>query len=128
MISLLFWITAKSYVYNNGANECQHNFAPTMPAIRWGAREGISMGNMKYFYFGFGGFIGFVCGMVIQMLMYAVERSGNPILTRMGRGDYGVIGKGLLVLYEGLPYMGIVLGVVLVRTMFRKDIDKEGSG
>jgi hypothetical protein len=86
------------------------------------------MGSMKYFYFGFGGFIGFVCGMVIQMLFFAVERSGNPILTRMGRGDYGVIGKGLLLLYEGLPYMGIVLGVVLVRYMFRKDIDKEGSG
>ncbi len=84
------------------------------------------MGNMKYFYFGFGGFIGFVCGMVIQMLVYAVERSGNNILTQLGRGDYGAIGKGLLVLFDGLPYMGIVLGVVLVRTMFRRDIEKEG--
>ena len=84
------------------------------------------MGNMKYFYFGFGGFIGFVCGMLIQMLIYFVERSGNPVLTQLGRGDYGVIGKGLLLLFEGLPYMGIVLGVVLVRLMFRKDIEKEG--
>lgn len=84
------------------------------------------MGNMKYFYFGFGGFIGFVCGLVIQMIFYAVERSGNRILTEAGRGDYGIIGKGLLVLYEGLPYMGIVLGVVLVRYMFRKEIEKEG--
>ena len=84
------------------------------------------MGNMKYFYFGFGGFIGFVCGIAIQLLILAVERSGNRILTHAGRGDYGVIGKGLLIIYEGLPYMGIVLGVVLVRTMFRKDIDKEG--
>ena len=84
------------------------------------------MGNMKYFYFGFGGFIGFVCGMVTQMLVYAVERSGNRILTEAGRGDYGVMGKGFLVLYEGLPYMGIVLGVVLVRYMFRKDFEKEG--
>lgn len=86
------------------------------------------MGTMKYFYFGFGGFIGFVCGMVIQMLIYSVERSGNPVLTQLGRGDYGAIGKGLLVLFDGLPYMGIVLGVVLVRTMFRKDIEKEGPG
>jgi hypothetical protein len=86
------------------------------------------MGNMKYFYFGFGGFIGFVCGMLIQMLIYAVERSGNNILTQLGRGDYGAIGKGLLVIYEGLPYMGIVLGVVLVRYMFRKDIEKKGPG
>jgi hypothetical protein len=81
---------------------------------------------MKYFYFGFGGFIGFVCGSLIYYIIFLVERSGNPILTQLGRGDYGVIGKGLLVLYEGLPYMGIVLGVVLVRTMFRKDIEKEG--
>jgi len=86
------------------------------------------MGNMKYFYFGFGGFIGFVCGSVIYYVIYLVERSGNRILTEAGRGDYGVVGKGLLVLYEGLPYMGIVLGVLLVRTMFRKDIEKEGSG
>ncbi len=85
------------------------------------------MGNMKYFYFGFGGFIGFVCGSLIYYIIFMVERSGNPILTQLGRGDYGVIGKGLLVLYEGLPYMGIVLGVVLVRYMFRKDIEKEGS-
>jgi hypothetical protein len=84
------------------------------------------MGNMKYFYFGFGGFIGFVCGMVIQWLVYMVHQSGNHILTQLGRGDYGAIGKGLLVLFDGLPYMGIVLGVVLVRYMFRKDIDKEG--
>jgi hypothetical protein len=83
------------------------------------------MGNMKYFYFGFGGFIGFVCGIAIQMLVFAVEKSGNRVLTQLGRGDYGVFGKGLLVLFEGLPYMGIVLGVVLVRYMFRKDIDKE---
>ncbi len=82
------------------------------------------MGTIKYLYFGFGGFIGFVCGMVIQMLIYAVERSGNRILTEAGRGDYGVIGEGLLVLFEGLPYMGIVLGVVLVRFMFRRDIEK----
>ena len=86
------------------------------------------MGSMKYFYFGFGGFIGFVCGMVIQMLIFAVEKSGNRVLTYAGRGDYGVIGKGLIVLFDGLPYMGIVLGVVLVRYMFRKDIDKQGPG
>ncbi len=86
------------------------------------------MGSMKYFYFGFGGFIGFVCGMVIQMLVYVVERSGNNILTQLGRGDYGAFGKGLLVLLDGLPYMGIVMGVVLVRFLFRKDIEKEGPG
>ena len=86
------------------------------------------MGSMKYFYFGFGGFIGFVCGSLIYYIIFMVERSGNPILTQLGRGDYGVVGKGLLVIYEGLPYMGIVLGILLVRVMFRKDIEKDGSG
>ena len=86
------------------------------------------MDNMKYFYYGFGGFIGFVCGMFLQIIFYAVEKSGNRILTEMGRGDYGVLGQGLLVLYDGLPYIGIVLGVVLVRVMFKKDIEKEGPG
>jgi hypothetical protein len=81
---------------------------------------------MKYFYYGFGGFIGFVCGMVIQMIFYMVERSGYPVLTQLGRGDFGMFGKGLLILFEALPYMGIVLGVILVRLMFRKDIEKEG--
>ena len=80
---------------------------------------------MKYFYYGFGGFIGFVCAMVIQWLIFMVHKSGNPILTQLGRGDYGVIGKGLLVLYEGLPYMGVVVGVLMVRLMFRKEIEKE---
>ena len=83
------------------------------------------MGNMKYFYYGFGGFIGFVCGSLIYYIIYMVERSGNRILTEAGRGDYGVIGKGLLMLYEGLPYMGIVVGVLMVRLMFRKDIEDE---
>ena len=83
------------------------------------------MDSMKYLYYGFGGFIGFVCGMVIQLVVYAVERSGNRILTQLGRGDYGVLGKGLLVLYDGLPYIGIVLGVVLVRVMFKKEVGSE---
>ena len=66
--------------------------------------------------------------MVLQLVVYVVERSGNRILTQLGRGDYGVLGKGMLVLYDGLPYIGIVLGVVLVRVMFRKDVENEGPG
>lgn len=83
---------------------------------------------MKYVYYGFGGFIGLVCGLAIQLIVYAVERSGNRILTQMGRGDYGIFGQGLLVLYDSLPYLGIVLGVVLVHTMFRKDTGDKRVG
>lgn len=86
------------------------------------------MGKMTYVYYGFGGFIGFVCGLIIQLIFYAVEKSGNRILTQMGRGDYGFLGKAGLGLYEALPYMGMVLGVILVRIMFQKDIEKNGSG
>ena len=86
------------------------------------------MGNMKYFYYGFGGFIGFMCGMLIQLIILAVEKSGNRILTQLGRGDYGILGKGLLELYNNLYYLGIVLGVLLVHSMLRKDIEKKGSG
>ena len=84
------------------------------------------MGNMKYFYYGFGGFIGFVCGILIQLIVYWVERSGNRILTQLGRGDYGILGKGLLFLYDVLPYLGVVLGVVLVQIMFRERLDNKG--
>ncbi len=100
--------------------------ASILKPARRSPQEDCPMDSMKYLYYGFGGFIGFVCGMVIQLVVYAVERSGNRILTQLGRGDYGVLGKGLLVLYDGLPYIGIVLGVVLVRVMFKKEVGSEG--
>ncbi|NIQ02270.1 MAG: hypothetical protein GWM98_19310 [Nitrospinaceae bacterium] len=83
---------------------------------------------MKYVYYGFGGFIGFICGFVIQLIVFMVEKSGNRILTQLGRGDYGVIGQGLLALYQALPYLGIVLGVVMVRLIFKKEIENQASG
>ena len=35
---------------------------------------------MKYVYYGFGGFIGFVCGTLINLIFYWVEQSGTATL------------------------------------------------
>ena len=82
---------------------------------------------MIYFYYGFGGFIGFVCGLVINLIFYAVEKSGHPILTNLGK-DYGVLGRYLIEVFNALPYLGIVVGVVLVHYMFGRQFGKGVDG
>ncbi len=83
---------------------------------------------MKYLYYGFGGFIGFVCGLIINLIIYWVEKSGQPILTNLGR-NYGVLGRYLIEVFNALPFFGIVVGIVLVHFMFGKQFDKAaGSG
>ena len=78
---------------------------------------------MKYVYYGFGGFIGFVCAVVISLIFYAVEKSGYPILTNLGR-NYGWFGRYLLELFNALPLFGIALGMVMVRMMFQKKFEE----
>jgi len=78
---------------------------------------------MKYVYYGFGGFIGFVCGTVISLIFWAVEKSGFPILTDLGR-HYGWFGRYLLELFNALPLFGIALGIVMVRIMFPKKFEE----
>ncbi len=82
---------------------------------------------MKYIYYGFGGFIGFVCGLIINLILYAVEKSGQPILTNLGR-DYGVLGRYLIEVFNALPFFGIVMGIVLVHFMFAKRFGGEPNG
>lgn len=82
---------------------------------------------MKYLYYGFGGFIGFVCGLFFNLIVYAVEKSGQPILTNLGR-DYGVVGRYLIEVFNALPFFGIVMGIVLVRFMFAKQFDGGADG
>ncbi len=80
---------------------------------------------MKWLYYGFGGFIGFVCALVISMIFIALENS-EQLLTNFGR-DYGVFGQYLLKLFNALPFFGIVIGLLLVRLMFSKEFDKNES-
>ena len=81
---------------------------------------------MKYLYYGFGGFIGFVCGLIIELIFVAVEKSGHPILTNLGR-NYGVLGQYLIEVFNALHFFGIVVGIVLVHFMFGKQFG-EGAG
>lgn len=82
---------------------------------------------MKYLYYGFGGFIGFVCGLIIEVIFVAVENSGHPILTNLGR-NYGVVGRYLIVVFNALHFFGIVVGIVLVHFMFAKRFNGEPDG
>jgi hypothetical protein len=78
---------------------------------------------MKFVYYGFGGFIGGVCGVVINMVFYWLEKSGTPLLTNLGR-EYGALGRFVGELVNTLPMIGVVLGVVLVRTIFKTELEK----
>ncbi len=78
---------------------------------------------MKFVYYGFGGFIGFVCGVIINMVFYWLEKSGTPLLTNLGR-EYGSLGRFVGELVNTLPILGIVLGVLLVRTIFKTELEE----
>ncbi|MBI4389179.1 MAG: hypothetical protein HY580_03280 [Nitrospinae bacterium] len=77
---------------------------------------------MKYIYYGFGGFIGFVCGVLINLIFYGVEKSGHPFLTNLGR-NYGMFGRYLAELVNALPIFGIALGMIMVKILFQKEFD-----
>jgi hypothetical protein len=75
------------------------------------------MKNMKWVYYGFGAFIGFICGTVIEFIFYLLEQSGNRVISNMVR-DYGVLGQFLAEMVSNLPYMGIALGVIMIYWLF----------
>lgn len=82
---------------------------------------------MKWVYYGFGGFIGFVCGTVVSLIFLAVERSGTPILSSLPK-KFGGGGVYLLELFNALPFFGVALGIILVRIMFLKEFDQKDNG
>ncbi len=79
---------------------------------------------MKWIYYGFGGFIGFVCGTIISLIFLAVENSGIPILSSLPE-KFGFFGKYLLALYNALPFFGVAIGIVMVRIMFQKRFEED---
>jgi len=75
------------------------------------------MKSMKWIYYGFGAFIGFVCGTVIEFIFYLLEQSGNRVISNMVR-DYGILGRFIAEMVTNLPYMGLALGIVMVYWLF----------
>ncbi|MBT5869182.1 MAG: hypothetical protein HOH38_10130 [Nitrospinaceae bacterium] len=80
---------------------------------------------MKYVYYGFGAFIGFICGMGINLIFYWLDQSGvkfaNYLIT-----NFGFIGKYVLELINALPIIGAALGIILINLLFNRDM-KEGD-
>ena len=75
------------------------------------------MKNLKWIYYGFGAFIGFVCGTVIEFIFYLLEQSGNRVISNMIR-DYGVLGRFIAEMVANLPYMGFALGIIMIYRLF----------
>ena len=75
------------------------------------------MKNLKWIYYGFGAFIGFVCGTVIEFIFYLLEQSGNRVISNMIR-DYGVLGRFIAEMVANLQYMGVALGIIMIYRLF----------
>ena len=75
------------------------------------------MKNIKWIYYGFGAFIGFICGTIINLIFYLLEQSGNRLISNMVR-DYGMLGRFFAEMVNALPLMGIALGVIMVYWLF----------
>lgn len=76
---------------------------------------------MKYVYYGFGAFIGFVCGMGINLIFYWVDQSGVKF-ARYLIENFGFMGGYLLELINALPVIGAALGVILVKLLFEREL------
>ena len=75
------------------------------------------MKNIKWIYYGFGAFIGFICGTAINFIFYLLEQSGNRIISNIVR-DYGVLGRFIAEMVNAIPLMGLGLGIIMVYWLF----------
>ena len=75
------------------------------------------MKNLKWIYYGFGAFIGFICGTIINFIFVLLEQSGNRIISNMVR-DYGMFGRFVAEMVNALPLMGLGLGIVMIFWLF----------
>lgn len=84
------------------------------------------MNILKIVYFGFGAFIGFVCGTVISLIFYWLDQSGVKFADDLIK-NYGAFGKFLLEMVNALPYFGVALGIIIVQLLFGKELDSKGK-
>ena len=76
---------------------------------------------MKYVYYGFGGFIGFVCGMGINLIFYWLDQAGVKFAGYLIK-NFGFLGIYLLELINALPVIGVALGIILVKLLFEREL------
>ena len=75
------------------------------------------MKNIKWIYYGFGAFIGFICGNIISFIFFLLEQSENKVISTMVR-DYGILGRFVAEMVNALPLMGIALGGIMIYWLF----------
>ena len=75
------------------------------------------MKNLKWIYYGFGEFIGFICGTIISFIFFILEQSGNRIISDMVR-DHGILGRFVAEIVNALPLIGIALGIIMIYWLF----------
>ena len=79
---------------------------------------------MKYVYFGFGGFIGFICGVAINLIFYLLDQSGVKFAAYLIK-TFGFFGEYILMLIDALPILGAVLGIILIKYLFGRELEEE---
>ena len=71
------------------------------------------MNILKIVYYGFGAFIGFICGTAINLIFYWLDQSGVRFASDLIQ-NYEAFGRFLLEMINALPYFGIALGIIIV--------------
>ena len=79
---------------------------------------------MKYIYYGFGGFIGFICGTAINLIFYMLDQSGIKFAGYLIK-TLGFFGEYILELINALPLLGAELGIILVKYLFGREIEEK---
>ncbi|MFQ5451447.1 MAG: hypothetical protein ACE5E9_12525 [Nitrospinaceae bacterium] len=79
---------------------------------------------MKIIYYGFGAFIGFICGSIINLIFFWLDRSGTHFAEHLVN-QYDVWGRYLLQLINSLPYFGVAMGIIMVKLLFGKELDSK---
>ena len=78
---------------------------------------------MKFVYYGFGSFIGFICGVAINLIFYLLDQSGVKFVAYLIK-TFGVFGEYILLLIDALPILGAVLGIVLIKYLFGRELEE----
>ncbi len=81
---------------------------------------------MKYTYYAFGAFIGFICGTGINLIFYWLDQSGVKFAGFLIR-NFGVLGEYLLELINALPIIGAALGIILIKLLFGRELTERSD-